>query len=127
MRLLAKKPADRPASAQEVVQQIAALERNLQGRGEGQTRRHKSNGSDRADRRVPRRKSPSPKSPPPHRRSSALIGAAAALLIAAAGAVVYVQTDNGTLEIKTDDKGVKVSVERDDQVGRCLIRSRNSI
>jgi eukaryotic-like serine/threonine-protein kinase len=111
MRLLAKKPADRPASAQEVAEQLAAIEKNPQGVTEDK----KEGGSQTVLLAPEGRSSPRLSKPKFRRRTAifALLGAAAALIVAAAGAVVYVQTDRGTLEIKTLDPNVKVSVEQD--------------
>jgi serine/threonine protein kinase len=94
MRLLAKNPAERPASAQEVADVLATL----------------------AVERPAPAATPAPvASPPapPHRKrrlAVALLGIAA-LLVAAA--VIYVQTDRGTLEISTFERNVKVAIEQD--------------
>jgi serine/threonine protein kinase/Leucine-rich repeat (LRR) protein len=109
MRLLAKTPAERPASAREVVDLIEAIERNPNGvteankKGESQTETIALSSS-----------TPAP-IPPKRRRTAAfaLLAGAAAVVLALAGAVVYVQTDRGTLEINTLDPNVKVSVEQD--------------
>jgi formylglycine-generating enzyme required for sulfatase activity len=94
VRLLAKNPAERPASAHEVADTLAALA---------------------ADRNAPAADHThvaAPPAPPRRRRrlALALLGAAALLV---AGAVIYVQTDRGTLEIRTHDKSVKVAIEQD--------------
>jgi eukaryotic-like serine/threonine-protein kinase len=108
MRLLAKAPAERLASAREVVSVIEAVERNPIGVTEAKTE-----GESRTEIMAP---SPSalPPIPPKRRRTAvvALLAGAAAILLAMAGAVVYVQTDRGTLEIKTLDPDVKVAVEQ---------------
>jgi serine/threonine protein kinase len=104
MRLLAKKPADRPASAQEVAEQIESIEKNPQGVKADQT-----------EILAPETQAlPLLAKPRSRRRTAvyALVGAAAALILAAGGAVVYVQTDRGTLEIRTSDPDVKVSVSQ---------------
>ncbi len=108
MRLLAKKPADRPTSAQEVVEQIEAISRAPVERAAGfiaavETKPAGINPATRIENAAGGKK----------RRSwvFATVAAAAALIVAA-GAVIYVQTDRGTLEIKTSDPGVKVSVEQ---------------
>ena len=109
MRLLAKKPADRPSSAQEVADQLAAIEKNPQG-----VLMDKDDGGSPTEIFVAESRPSARLAKPKSRRRTAifaLVGAAAALVIAA-GAVVYVQTDRGTLEIKTSDPDVKVSVEQ---------------
>jgi serine/threonine protein kinase len=111
MHLLAKEPGDRPASAQDVAEQLAAIEKNPKGKMEEK----KEDGSQTVLLAPDPRTSPSHSVPSSRRRTMAraLLAAAAALVVVAAGAVVYVQTDRGTLEIKTSDPDVKVSVEQD--------------
>jgi eukaryotic-like serine/threonine-protein kinase len=108
MRLLAKTPAERPASAREVVELVEAIENNLNGVTEA-----KREGISQTELMAP---SPSalPPIPPKRRRTAvvALMAGAAAILLVMAGAVVYVQTDRGTLEISTFDPDVKVLVEK---------------
>jgi eukaryotic-like serine/threonine-protein kinase len=110
MHLLAKEPGNRPASAREVAERIAAIEKNPKGKMEEK----KEDGSQTVLLAPDPRTSPSHPVPSSRRRTTAraLLAAAAALVVAAAGAVVYVQTDRGTLEIKTSDPDVKVSVEQ---------------
>lgn len=91
MDLLAKDPADRPASANEVVQRIAAIEASLQGK-------------------ITPDELQSAKASTTQRRG-ALALIAGAVLVAAA-TVLYVKTDRATLEIQSFDDGVKVSVEQ---------------
>jgi eukaryotic-like serine/threonine-protein kinase len=107
MRLLAKAPAERLASAREVVSVIEAVERNPIGVTEAKTE-----GESRTEIMAP---SPSalPPIPSKRRRTAALVLLAGAAAAALAGSVIYVQTDRGTLEIKTLDPDVKVSVEKD--------------
>jgi serine/threonine protein kinase/Leucine-rich repeat (LRR) protein len=88
MQLLAKRPANRPASASDVVAALSAIERE--------------------PARVPNQASRP-------RRWNRWAVAAACLFVAAAlamGAVVYVKTDRGTLQIDTQDDTVKVIVEQ---------------
>ena len=89
MRLLAKDPARRPASAEEVVLALQALEA-----------RH---GAEK----------PAGAAPAPHRRRWFLAVAAAALLaglIAAAATVIRIQTDRGDYVVETDDPDFSLQV-----------------
>jgi hypothetical protein len=86
---------------------IEAVERNPIGVTEAKTE-----GESRTEIMAP---SPSalPPIPSKRRRTAALVLLAGAAAAALAGSVIYVQTDRGTLEIKTLDPDVKVSVEKD--------------
>jgi len=97
-RLLAKKPADRFGSAAEVAEALAPFAQGADlGRllGGGQTFR------------LP--------APPPRRRNRRRGPLAAAVLAAGllAGGLFILRTDNGVLEIQTDDPKVRVVVEQD--------------
>ena len=91
MRLLAKRPDERPPSARTVIEVLEALEREQAA----------TNCLAPAGSKLPRRRS---------RLVVALIVAAGLLL---AGGIIYVKTDNGTLKIETYDIDARVVVEQD--------------
>jgi eukaryotic-like serine/threonine-protein kinase len=100
-RLMAKDPQSRPQSAQEVVEQIQNIEKSLKATdpaklAEGQTRQLSSS-------------LPGPSRSKHLRTASFLLGFLGVML---AGAVLYVQTDKGTLRIETEDPDVQVVVEQ---------------
>jgi serine/threonine protein kinase len=86
-RMLAKKPADRYQTAGEVAAALAPFSSN----------------SGSGTRKAPRK---------PPRRWAVAVGLLFAGLIAAAGVVFSIKTDNGTIEIRTDDENVKIIAER---------------
>ncbi len=93
LRLLSKDPAGRPASARDVVEQIAALQRQLA----------------------------SPKPPPRRRRRRLAIAGAALLALAAAAAyftptILRVATNKGELMVQVEDPGIEVLVKQDGAV-----------
>ncbi|HEV3339570.1 MAG TPA: bifunctional serine/threonine-protein kinase/formylglycine-generating enzyme family protein [Pirellulales bacterium] len=100
-KLLAKDPADRIANAAELAAALQPFAKgaNLAGLLDGQAPQIWA-------------ASARPSAAPPYRGRSirTVLGCFGALV---AAAVIYVQTDRGTLEIKSDDDEVKVRVERD--------------
>ena len=114
MRLLAKKPADRPASAQEVVDQLAAIEKNPQGVQANRTPAAVRPKSSRR-RAVRRRLSPSPNRVAAPRSTRSW--GRRPLLIAAARGRGLCADRPGYAGNQNVRPGVKVSVEQDgDQV-----------
>jgi hypothetical protein len=104
LRLLAKKPEDRPASAQDVVSALESLEGRPSARTKA-TRRRETDQTLAAG--------PGVGPVPPRRRLAWWLGAC---MLAAGGilaGVVYVKTDRGTLQIETNAPDVKVVVEQD--------------
>jgi WD40 repeat protein len=128
-RMLAKNPAVRPASAAAVAEalrpfaagsDLPALALRAALPGEGQV---PAAPTDLGRALLPTRLTG-------RRRPAARVAVAAALLGLAvlAGAVVYVQTDRGTLAVETDDDDVRVSVERGGEVITVLdLKSRNEV
>lgn len=108
-KLLAKDPAERFQSAEEVGELLNAHLAHLQ---------HPSTatmpprvGESPRDSRVSAAKSPMPKKSVSKRRMSFVIMALFALLaIGLLGMVIYVQTDNGTLVIESDDENIQVTI-----------------
>jgi WD40 repeat protein/serine/threonine protein kinase len=130
-RLLAKDPASRPASAAEVADalrpfadgsDLAALAGRVALPG---------GASADAATIAPSLTPPSTQfTGPPRRRPYRLVLLAAGLLglAALAGAVVYVQTSRGTLEVETDDDDVRVHVDRGGNVVTILdLKSRKQV
>jgi Leucine-rich repeat (LRR) protein len=107
MELLAKDPADRPATAAAVARRLGDIEAHERARVNPPTLPRPAGQLSHAERIAAG----------PRRRRWA-VAAAGLLLLAgglAAGAVIYVKTDTGTLEIKTNDPEVQVRVERNGQ------------
>jgi Leucine-rich repeat (LRR) protein len=104
MELLAKDPADRPATAAAVARRLGDIEAGARARADAPALPLPAGPRSHAERQAAG----------PRRRRWALAAAGLLLLAGgvAAGAVIYVKTDMGTLEIKTNDPGVKVRVER---------------
>ncbi len=100
MRLLAKDPKDRPASARAVVETIEVIERRL------------------ATAAVPLAKAMEPSRNPvsPRNRVAMLVAVAAGVLflvLIVAGIMVFrITTDKGTVVIETDDPDVEVVVKQ---------------
>src|SRR5262249_24710550 len=121
-RLHAKKPADRPASAQEVADRLAGLLADLQGQVTG--------GGGRGGGASFPPPPPPPPAPPPPRRPAARAPAAAALVLLLAGlglteatgatdvrgTVIRRFSPDGTLVVEVDDPGVSVTVDGGDVV-----------
>lgn len=112
-QLLAKEPKDRPASARAVADRLAAVERDLS---------QSSRFSEPSRTLEPSQASELTQAAslplgsghiPTARRRSAVVLALAACFAVLLGGIIYVQTDNGTFEIKTFDPNVKVTVEQD--------------
>lgn len=83
VNLLAKEPADRPASAQAVIEKLDAIGRELA----------------------------QPVGVKPRKRWPAVAAAAAFLTLLAAGIVFFMQTPDGTVRIEIDDPEVKLAIE----------------
>jgi serine/threonine protein kinase/Leucine-rich repeat (LRR) protein len=104
MELLAKDPAGRPATAAAVARRLGEIEAHERTRVDPPTLPRPAGQHSHARQQA---------AGPPRRRWA--VAAAGLLLLAgglAAGAVIYVKTDTGTLEIKTNDPKVKLRVER---------------
>ncbi len=98
MQMLEKDPAQRPASARDVIARLQKIEADSQGVT--------------TNLRPGVRSQPAPASTPraSFRRRSSLLVAVAAGILALAGGVIYIVTDNGVVVIDTEDDQVQVSV-----------------
>ncbi|OYV89112.1 MAG: hypothetical protein B7Z73_07220, partial [Planctomycetia bacterium 21-64-5] len=97
-KLLAKTPADRTATAAELAAALAPF-------AAGANLAHLLGAS-----HVPAKQALAASPPRRPRPTGTVLGCLAALL---AASVIYVQTDRGTLEVKSDDDEVKVRIEQD--------------
>ena len=110
MRLLAKDPKDRPASAQAVVEEIRKLEHRLSAIERGEFTQEIT----------------TPVMPSRRRR---WLAAAVLFLLCGgllAGGIVYVQTDKGLLKIEALDDDVKVVVEQNGKLVTVLDRKNGT-
>jgi eukaryotic-like serine/threonine-protein kinase len=89
MKLMAKRPADRPRSAQLVVERLDALAESPPAR---------------------------PPARQPSRRGLVALLTAVAATILIAAAVLHVRTSKGLVEIRTDDPKIRVTVEQDGEL-----------
>jgi WD40 repeat protein len=127
-RLLAKDPASRPASADEVAEALRPFAAGSDLRK--LARRLALPAEERVQADPGQTPPPTRLTGPRRRRPYLLAGVAAGLLALAAlaGAVLYIETARGTLEVRTDDRDVHVSVDQDGEVVTVLdLKNRNEV
>lgn len=110
MQLLEKDPSRRPQSAKEVIGKLTEIERSMSmPDAPSTTLRPSLHHGTNSTVSIPSITKPAARS-----RSPWTVGIAAgfvAAILALLGGILYIVTDNGTIEVKTDDKNVKVIVE----------------
>jgi len=124
MKLLEKDPAQRHASAGEVIRTLQGIEKKLELQRVAEERTETMNAADEkhgVTDRPPHARAAgssgqaSSASPRAKRRPAALIALAASLLfIVAGGAVIYWQTNNGTVRIEINDPAIQIAFDDKD-------------